>query len=95
MLVEVLPDAATSVIWMNSDEVYVAGGRWGRHDDAEKEPYQLSIALGHQSVIAELVEEHRIGPLPSGSAPPLVEDRDDIVVIDLRDSPDLHAPNSE
>ncbi len=88
--VESLSDPAPAVIGVNSDEVDVPtrGGRGHHH--AEKEADDLAVKLGNERVLAELIKEHWIRAPSGWPTPPLIEHRNDIVVVDFREAPDVH-----
>lgn len=78
------------MVGVNSDQMHVSGGCRRRDHHAQQEPEHLPLLLGDECVLAEFVEEHRIGATTCGSAPPLVENRNDIVVVCLGKAPDPH-----
>ncbi len=59
-------------------------------DEAEQETDEPAAVLDDERLVAELVEEDRVGERADGPAPPAVDDLDDLVEIPLRDPPRLH-----
>jgi len=90
LLVQAFADASPAVIGVNPDEMHVPcrGRRWDH--DPQEETDQLPVLFRDQGVLAKLVEEHGISAPSGWPSPPLVEHRNDIVVVKLRKTPDSH-----
>ena len=92
LLVEPLAHAAPTVIGMDANLMHVSRCRRRRDHHPQKEPNQLAFLFRDEGILAELVEEHRIGTPTGRPSPPLVEHGDDIVEVGFGETPDLHRP---
>src|SRR4051812_38656976 len=75
---------------MDAHEVHVP--RFGRleDDEPEEEADEPALLLDDERVVAELVEEDRMGEVRHRSAPPTVDDLDDLVEVAFGDLTGLH-----